>query len=221
MILVKPPSNLSDTPPFKSEHRDGITKIQLDQWKSLFESSQEHYKDNAGHAAQLLNHALGFDDQHALTLYMLGRCHYLLGATNEARMLLTEARDKDICPLRMTSPLENRLITTASESNTPLLDAHQLLERECPGHILGDHMLVDHVHPTFRGNQMIANALIAELERRGWARPDDDWRAVAESAFQEHFATLDDAYFVKGDRTLKHLEMWTRARQGFEEGKKN
>lgn len=98
----------------------------------------------------------------------------------------------------------------ASDTGVPLVDAHALLEAEVPGGILDGSLLVDHVHPDFDGHQMIAAAVLEAMADAGWVQPKTNWRREAEKIFAAHFETLDDFYFLRGQRTLEAVGGWTR-----------
>ena len=50
--------------------------------------------------------------------------------------------------------MEQALTEIARETNTPLIDAHKLLEQKESGGILAGYLLVDHIHPTFQGHHV-------------------------------------------------------------------
>ena len=212
VILVRPPSNLSDNPPFKSQHRDGLSQSELQTWDGLVAMAHADLRDDVQSSVGLFHEALAIDDQYAVTHYELGKCFESLGLFEQARDAFLQARTLDICPLRMIQPLETALALVVRESNTPLLDAHELLEKKSRNGILGGRFLVDHVHPSFEGNQMIADALTEELERLGVVSRLPDWRDKSRQAYQRHFEALPDIYFARGEETLKNLRAWAAGR---------
>ena len=56
--------------------------------------------------------------------------------------------------------------------------------------------LIDHVHPSIEGHQLIAAALCDEFIRRGIVHPADGWKEVRKKTFQEHFDGLDSLVFA-------------------------
>ena len=46
----------------------------------------------------------------------------------------------------------------------------------------------------------------------GWVNARSDWEDRARAVYRDHFAELDDLYFLRGRRTLKSLRMWTQGR---------
>ena len=225
VVLVLPPSNLRRSPPFKSEHKAGLSDEELARWKSLVELARKSFRSNQRRAAELLEKAVRLDDRHAGTWYLLARIYDALWRTThddqfrlQARSAYIRARDEDICPLRMISPLENAMRRVAAETATPLIDAHALLERKTPDRILGDEFLVDYIHPSpVQGHRMIAQELALQLERRGLFRPSHDWGSKREAAFRRHLQSLnsrDPLYFTKGKQALEVLRNWAKGRLG-------
>lgn len=212
VILIKPPSNLSDCPPFKSENRSGLTTDELRQFQSLVTEARSHYKDDLPESVALLNRATAIDSQFAAVHYELGKCYETMNDFSKARKAFLAARECDICPLRILKPMEQSLNSISDEFDVPLIDAHELLEQLSPNGILGDFLLVDHIHPSFRGHQMIADELTKEIERQGRIRCGGDWKSERKTAYDQHFARLDDLYFLRGQRMLEILGLWTKGR---------
>jgi tetratricopeptide (TPR) repeat protein len=211
-LLVRETSNLADCPPFKSEHTPGLSATELQNCGELVDASRGLLRVDVKESANLLERALKLDRLHALTWYELGKCYETLRDFDTARAAFLRARDLDVCPLRITTPLEQALFQVARETRTPLVDAHQLLEQRSAGKILGDFWLVDHVHPSVAGHQAMAVALLEELQREGRFEPEEESEVRREAAFQEHLASLPPIYFERGLRTLELLRGWTKGR---------
>ena len=215
VFLVRPPSNLGDTHPFKSEHRAGISDKDRSQWDALIEQSRVEMQTNAAQALLTLDAALEIDDQFAATHFWRGKQLERLGRHTDARSAFVRARNEDICPLRILSPMENDLKQAASRHAVPLLDAHALLEAQTEEGILDNSLLVDHVHPTFEGHQQIAVALLDTMRDVELVRPRSDWKAESREKFEQHFDSLPRLYFLHGERNLEGLRYWT---QGLADG---
>ena len=214
VIAIRQPSNLADCEPFKSEHRPGLSANDLALWQEKFEQAQSLYRSDLPEAVELIEAALNIDDQYAAAHYELGKCYETLRRDDAARAAFIRARDVDVCPLRMITALEERLFDLSADADVPLLDAHELLESHTSTGILGLPLLCDHVHPSFEGHQMIADALIDLMAEHRWVRPRPNWREEAHAAYRAHFDGLDDMYFLHGQRTLNSVRKWTEGRAG-------
>ncbi len=211
-LAVLPPSNLGDCPPFKSEHREGISTRDRKRFEQFFTEARELYKTDLTRAIDRLKSAVNVDDRFAAAWYELGQCYRTKGLATQAREALVRARDEDICPLRMISPLEAALKRVVAKTKTPWLDAHALLEKDCRQHVSDGRWLVDHVHPTIPGYQKIADALLDKLAEQGIVHPVENWQARAHPIYHQHMEQLDTLYYANAERTLKAVRGWTQGR---------
>lgn len=215
IILIHPPSNLADSPPFKSEHRSNMTPQEVSNWKTAIDAANSTLKTFPAAAVDSFQKAISIDGHYADTHFELGRLLELIGDFDAARDEFLLAREYDICPLRIIAQLEQALSQTADRNRVPLLDAHQLLETETRNGILDGSMLVDHVHPSFAGHQLIALALVEKLQRASLVTPQIGWKKLAKTSFKRHFEQLPNIYFAQGEQNLANLRFWT---QGMADG---
>ncbi|WP_422924364.1 tetratricopeptide repeat protein [Singulisphaera sp. PoT] len=211
VMLVSPVVNL-DIPPFKSQHRADLTPEQLDRWTSLYDGARSHYAGNLPAAIDLLEQALCIDDQHAGIHYGLAKCYQRLGLWNEAKLAFLRAKDEDVCPLRILEPMRGIIRDVARESGTPPLDADALFASRSPGNIVGSDWLVDHVHPSIVGHQLLANALTESMASQGVLNLNPHAAPDRDRMYREHFSTLDDAYFLMGQKRLGNQRLWSEGR---------
>jgi lysophospholipase L1-like esterase len=212
VLLANPVANL-ETPPFKTEHRPGLSPQAHTRFDAFLEEARSHYAHSLPAAVMALKRAIAIDDEHAGIWYTLGTCQQRLDRLDAARESLNRARDLDICPLRITRPMTDVIRKVVAETDTPLVDFQALFAARSPGGITGDGWLVDHVHPSIAGHKLIARALLDEMVRQGWTRaPREGWEAERDRLYSEHSATLDTFYYVKGEQRLKNLEGWAQGR---------
>ena len=212
LVLVRLGSNLRDCPPFKSEHRDGITPGELSTWQAAMDAgvaaTDERRLDQA---LMAFREAEEIDDQFALVAWRIARTLDRLGRPEEAATAYRRARDLDVCPLRMITRLYKSLQRVASQSGTPLVDAAGAIEADSDDGLPGSDWYVDHVHPTLRGHQRIAELLVEEIGRGGWL----ELSAAATAARvrlnrRRHFRRLGPVVFSNGSRRVEWLENWAR-----------
>jgi len=210
VLLVHESSNLRDSPSFKSEHAARLSEDDLHRFDSLIKEARSLYRTDLRHAAELLEQAVKIDGEYALTWYELGKCYDGLHDVKRARSAFLMAREHDICPLRVIQPLEEKLFRVARETGVPLVDMHTLLEAKSPGGILGDDWLVDHIHPSIEGHQLVADAILEEMARYGWVSLRDGWQDRKQTAYDRHFTSLPMEYFIRGQQTLERHRRWAR-----------
>lgn len=214
-ILMRPPSNLGDTAPFKSERRPSASAADNEQWEELVHEARAKLSSHPHEALPLFEAALELHDEYAATHFWRGKLLESFGRYDEARAAFVRARDEDICPLRILSEMELAIDAAALHWSIPLLDAHELLERQTRHGILDNSILVDHVHPTFEAHQRIGKALLQIMQELRLAEPQPNRDAQINAAFAEYLAELPQIYFLRGERNLDGLRFWT---QGLADG---
>ena len=213
MLLIHPPSNLRDCPPFKADFDDGLPEHQRAQVRKHLSDASEKMRNDAAAAANLLQQAAEIDPRFAFTWYQLGHAWLAGNEYQKARESFTRARDEDLCPLRMTSELEAVMSDMAEATQTDFIDAAALLEPHCTNGIIGDNVLVDHIHPSFRAHQWIALEIADWMIMKGLLNSESKaWRIEIDQQFAEHLQSLDNMYFLKGRRRLRDLQGWAAGR---------
>lgn len=213
LILINPVSNLSDCPPFKVQHRDQLGPDELQHWNALMGTARELIASEPRKAIALLDQALRIDDQHAGLHYVLGVCHESLGDYQQAQMQYHSAKENDICPLRMLEAMHDSLQKLAASTDTPLVDACKLFTEHSPNGMCGSSLLLDHVHPTIEGHQLLAFQLVNKMVNlRMIAPPGKNWRSRVAIRSAAHLEALDARYFDHGQLRLENLRAWTQGR---------
>lgn len=211
LVWVVLPSNLRDCPPFKSEPTPGLSTESRKARDRLAQEARMRLvaEDPAG-AVERLQEAVRLDPEDADLYFELGRAQAAVGDLTAAASSWRRARDLDVCPLRMTSPLEATLRQLARKEAVPLVDWAGLIAARSPGGAPGDDWLVDHVHPKPEGHQLLAEALLRWMAARGWLALGRGWRERVRQNWRKHLAGLRDDYWAEGERALAGLRAWTR-----------
>ncbi|MHC4119164.1 MAG: GDSL-type esterase/lipase family protein [Planctomycetota bacterium] len=212
VILINPASNLKDCPPFKAEPTAGLAESQTEEVAALRQQAAElDWSDTYGKIS-LIEKAASIDDRNAGLLFLLGSYYHRLGRFQEAKKWFGRAKEEDVCPLRMLESMHQTVLETASIYDTGLIDARALIEERTEGGIPGKEWLVDHVHPSVEGHQLIADELFTTMADMRLVQKADDWQARRDKLRQEHLSSLDEAYYARGAERLKRLQQWSRGR---------
>ncbi len=166
-ILCTVPTNIRSCAPFASKHKEGLSADQMAQWDSFFQQGRDRQKtgDFDG-ALQAYDQARAIDDEYADLLFCRGTCLRSLDRIEEARESFERARDLDTLRFRADSPIEKAIrqaAETLSDRGVSLCDLTTALERQSQDGLLGDDLLLDHVHLNFRGNFLAAMAAMETL----------------------------------------------------------
>jgi lysophospholipase L1-like esterase len=213
LVLVTPVSNLRDTPPFKCEHLPGIAASDRQRWTNLLTSAEAGFSDGRFEAAaEALGEATALDPLHAQAWFRLGQANLALGRTNEARAAFLQAREKDICPLRILRPMESAITRLARGHAVPLVDGQALIAGRSEHGIPGNDWLLDHVHPGPMGHRLLAEALLQTMQSQGWVARSASGLDACRARWEEHLAALPPDYYEQGEEALAGLRAWTEGR---------
>lgn len=212
VLFLLPVSNLVDCPPFKFEHSPDLTAKQRDEYQQHWDRSLDESLSPADRVREM-EAAVAIDPRHAAAQFRLGKLYDGMGRQQEAVKCFRQARDEDICPLRMLGPMYDLAQETLERRGVPFLDLRQVIQDAGDGRLPDDAWMVDHVHPTVRGHQIIGNKIHEELEQLGWIKPVPATHAASrDAAYLEHMSTLDEAYFARGKAKLEGLKLWSQGR---------
>jgi hypothetical protein len=211
-ILLNPGCQLRDCPPFKAEHRRQLADGERQRWDALWDEARTLYSSHPRQAADILREALAIDDQHAGMHYDLAQCHDGMGLFAEARAEFLQAKELDVCPLRILQSMNEIVLEVGRETRTPVVDVRALFDRLSRNGIPGSDWFADHVHPTIPGYQRIADEIAGEVVRLGRLRPQPGWQDRARSGYESHLNSLPTIYFLRGQQRLDSLMLWAQGR---------
>jgi len=204
------PANLKDFSPFKSQHREGLSEEEQEAW-------EEHFRAGTiAEARGLYQEALTayqqcqrLDDQYAELAYRIGCCLYHLGHFELARQYLELARELDVCPLRAPAEINRIIRDVAAHYGVPVVDAEKEFAGRCPQGVMDGTLLVDHVHPTVRGHQLIAELIVDLLEHQGWVAPGNAVSSEERmAAYEQVMHSLPADYYLEGVLNLAKVLGW-------------
>ncbi|TSA41699.1 MAG: hypothetical protein D4R57_00195 [Verrucomicrobiales bacterium] len=102
-------------------------------------------------------------DASARAQFQLAQSLYTSNQFPEALAVFQKARDLDTMPWRATSAANDAIRRAAGELNSPVCDVEGAFHTNSPGGSIGWELMDDHVHPTLRGQAMIAETIVASL----------------------------------------------------------
>ncbi|MCH8141051.1 MAG: hypothetical protein IH908_05580 [Proteobacteria bacterium] len=114
--------------------------------------------------------------------------------------------------VRIVQPVNEAVLEVAHDTGAPLLDAQKLFQQRSTDGIVGGDWLVDHVHPSVEGHQLLADALTETLISLGKVDPRPKWQQVKRGRYREHFDSLDNLYFLQGEERSRAVRDWAKGR---------
>jgi tetratricopeptide (TPR) repeat protein len=210
MLLATLPTNLKDFSPFKSEHREPWSQEQQEWWDEHFRAGIiAGARGGYEQALAAYQQCYQLDDQYAELAYRIGCCLHRLGHFDLAKQYLLLARELDVCPLRAPGEINRIIRDVASRYGLALVDVEEEFARRSPQGVMDSSLLLDHVHPTVRGHQLIAELLVQQMQRLGWvpaARAVTDHERLA--AYERVMHALPPDYYLEGTLNLAKVLGW-------------
>jgi tetratricopeptide (TPR) repeat protein len=85
------------------------------------------------------------------------------GKPTEALAEFVKARDLDTMPWRATSASQEAILRAARELGAPVCDLVKAFRQASPGGTIGWELMDDHVHPTLRGQALMAETFVNSM----------------------------------------------------------
>ena len=162
ILFVLPAANLRQRPR-ASQHATAFAS--QDEFDQLMEQGKRAIRARAFDAAlRYFDRCIALSPEHALAHFVRGKALVHLGEAESARAAFQEAVDLDHWTHRITSNLEEVLVTAARDEGVPLVDLRAIFKRD----LSSKHMktlFIDHVHPTAVGHERIAEMIQPEVSR--------------------------------------------------------
>ncbi len=212
VVLCNPVVNLLDCPPMKFETSMNLSAQQREEFEREFHAAQEPNQTREQIQDHLVK-AYEIDPDHAGVNFFLGRIAYESGEWEQAHRYLLAAKENDVCPLRALVAIQEAVARTAQQFQVPLLDADAIFKEHSPHQLVGQRWLVDHIHPTVEGHQLLGDQLCELCLKQHWIETKDpDWLENKQSKVREHLKGLGEDYFQRGKQRLAGLLLWTQGR---------
>lgn len=161
-------ANIRDLPPFASESpklageaSQMAYQTAISRGDSLFHRSL--YVESAAYFQK----AFAQDSSAAQLWFRLGRAYAALHDTVAALHYLNGARDRDVMRFRAGAETGELIRELARKHGARFVDMHKAFARHSPQGLIGDNLMVDHLHPDPRGYYLMALAFYEALQASG------------------------------------------------------
>ncbi|MDQ6479262.1 hypothetical protein [Dyadobacter sp. LHD-138] len=141
----------SKFPEFSKSYDEGLKALKSGDNQTAFNSFQK--------ADQIY-------DGHALCNYYLGQTSLVLGNVKLAAACFSKARDLDGLRFRAPSVFNTTIKDLADRySNVYLVDTKAIFEANSTNHIVGDALILEHVHPDLKGYALMSDVFYKALQK--------------------------------------------------------
>lgn len=169
VLLCTLGTNLRDNPPFGSRHKSDSTQEQISQWGRLYQQGQDYETERLyTQARDCYLKAVELDEKHAELWFRLGQCHWLLAEYDLAKTAYVQAREWDILRFRADRQINEtirRVGQSYAQQSCYLVDGEVVLAQHSPQGIMGHELFHDQVHLTFKGNYLLARAILEQMRQ--------------------------------------------------------
>jgi lysophospholipase L1-like esterase len=194
-------SNEKDQKPFSSKMSDRIDPDQWERaWRTYDQAKQAGDTDSARNA---LSQLLELDDDAADVWYAMGQLDLEAGRIGAAREACRNAKDRDQLRFRAPEAFDRLLRRSAKSYGATLVDVRQHLTDASPLGIIGDEILLDHVHPNAEGYFLLADAYYEALEQNGEI---GDWSQAPSRARARQDMPITAIDRILADHAIRELE---------------
>ena len=163
-------TNEKDMPPLASAEPQNLSPQELAQWESESAAAEKVLGTDPKAALEHLLRAHSIYGSHALLNYRIGQAKEAMGDTTGALEAFTRARDLDIMPWRAPSAM-NQAVRAARAGGVIFADVEKAFRQESNDGPVGWSLIVDHVHPSVRGQALMARTIVEALandKEIGW-----------------------------------------------------
>jgi lysophospholipase L1-like esterase len=223
-ILVVPPSNDAQFDPNRSFLPAETTRDGREAFAREFLTARRAETAEPARAAELYRTLLLKQPLFAETHYRLACLLERAGKWAEAYEQFIEARDLDGLPMRCMTPFQNAYRDVAASHDCVIVDGQALFHAIGPHGLLDDHLFMDAMHPSLRGQVALAQRILDAIAARGalgwpnsarapridlvacaahFALQASDWKLIARRGYMFQWGTVT----LRHDRRQREAKM--------------
>ncbi len=172
-------SNLRDLRPFVSEHAPGLSPERLSLFQGQYEDGLAlESRGRWDSASARFRSALSADPLFADAHYQLACSLDTAGEAHEALPEYERARDDDALRFRTDSRFNDLIRSMADDSGCFVADIEHTFMSLSPDSLIGHNLITEHLHPTARGQFLIAAAYARAMREHGLLGTRPEWAAA-------------------------------------------
>lgn len=180
-------SNLRDQPPFVSVFQvEGEEKAQ---WQKFYDAALKYLGQGDGATAlQMIKKAGAIDSSAADYWFGLGRCYEMFGDYHRAESAYVKARDLDALRFRASSDLNKIIAAVCRKAGVPLVTMTQIFSDSSIHNIVGNDLMLEHLHPNLKGNYLLADGFLRAMAKNNILSPQRSWPWHLDGSMEENLA---------------------------------
>lgn len=183
-------SNIRDQKPLLASFSQTTNEQTKQEWQSRFEKGMQFF--NAGNFSQAMSEfasAIQTDTMNADAHFYLAKCLDTLGRYDEAKIEYQKARDYDGLRFRASTDFNLLIKSLCQNENVPLADAEKAFEEQSPYGLIGNNLMLEHLHPNFDGYFLLAKTFYQAISDNQLLAPKSEWQ-TQQNLSDEEFKKL-------------------------------
>lgn len=198
-------SNIKTQAPFVSIFDPNTTEQQKQLWHRLVSEGDSLCSvSDTIHAIEAYRQATATDTLNATAFFKLGTCLYAAQQFGEAKSALRRAKDLDGLRFRMSEDFENDLSEVCNKSGVTLSLPDSSFEAASPHGIIGNELILEHLHPNIRGYSLMAKTWTASILQHGFLTPREEWKLANDKSDEEY---MDLSTVSEFDETVGRIKV--------------
>jgi len=220
VIVCTPPCNERGLAPLGERDRSWMNDTDRAEIESLLADAAAGVGGDPDAVEEAARAALELDPQDATAHYLLGRALDERGEFDEASVEFRRAVDLDPMPWRPPSASVQSVREAARSHGAVLCDLAEAFRAESPGGSVGWELMDDHVHPSLRGQWLIARSIVASMSELSGELLVDADRFAALSSREDYDERLlanpyDEYAAAHAMRVLGMIPFYQRSNPGY------
>ena len=179
IIFFEGVARYRDYPPFESKHLYLLNQQDLLKWTDLNNQAEEYFiRGQYQQASELYKKCLEIDREYAMTYFRLGQCLKKLKDYAEAKKNYLMANDKDYFPIRAPQVVNQYYDELRRQHlrGVHVIKTQKVFEEKSPNGIIDNSLILDQIHPTIKGQALMALEVVRLMYEEGYYADKKSWR---------------------------------------------
>ncbi len=189
LVLSTLTSNIRDQRPLLSTPSPAVNDEQRMRWNELlkagFREVEAGWPDSA---SARFRDAIAIDSLNAEAHFRLAQCLEQSGHYDKAYEEYKKARDYDGLRFRASTDFNSLIRDLCRREEVPLADAELAFEQASPHRLVGNNLMLEHLHPNFDGYFLLAKTFFSALKSSTAFMPDREYHGendLTDNAYKE------------------------------------
>jgi len=149
--------------------------------------------------------SIGIDpDKNADSVYINAKIQLGHGNFRIADSLFRKAKDFDVLRFRAPEKINQKLKMLANKFNYKIVNVDSILNSISPDGVIGNNLIVDHLHPSLTGYQLIGKIYFEEMLRNGYL-PISEQAQISVS--EQHSIVVEFFAFSRLDSMISQIRL--------------